>query len=240
MRHVFTLAALALLGGYGVVHAQERGGGQQANRSFPLTGFDKVTLRGSDNVIVRVGSAESVNVTGPAELLDQLEVEVRGGELRLGRKRTGWNWGDGDRGHATFTITLPRLTAAAVAGSGDMTVDHADAPRFAASVAGSGDLRIDRLRADDAAMSVAGSGDARIGTGRTGAVDISVAGSGDVDAAGLEAERAKISVAGSGNVRAGVTREANVSIIGSGDVDVVGGARCQVSKMGSGEVRCPG
>jgi hypothetical protein len=31
---------------------------------------------------------------------------------------------------------------------------------------------------------------------------------------------------------------ADVSIMGSGDVDVTGGAKCTISKAGSGDVRC--
>lgn len=239
MRKLLPVTALLMLGAWGGLQAQERAGAAPATRSFPVGGFTRVALRGADHAIVRVGPAASVNVSGPAELLDQLEVEVRDGELRLGRKRSGWNWGNNGRGHAVFTVTVPSLTAASVAGSGNMSVDRADAPRFAASVAGSGDLRIDRLRADTAAISIAGSGDAHV-AGEARGLDISVAGSGDVDAAGLRAERAQISVAGSGNVRAGVSGQATVSVMGSGDVDVLGGARCQVSKIGSGSVRCPG
>jgi hypothetical protein len=39
-------------------------------------------------------------------------------------------------------------------------------------------------------------------------------------------------------VRALVKGTAKVSVMGSGDVQLGGGAKCEVSKMGSGEVRC--
>lgn len=235
MRHVLPILGLVLAAGCGSVVASENAAASvPASRSFPLSGFDRIALRGSDDVEVRVGPAESVSVTGPAALLDQLEVEVRDGELRLGRKRGRGPWREGT---AQFTVTLPRLTAAAVAGSGDMRVDRAEARSFAASVAGSGNLSIAELAADALDLSVAGSGDLTVG-GRARALDVSIAGSGDVDATRLRAGRADVSVAGSGNVRAGVDSEAVVSILGSGDVDILGNATCRVSKMGSGQVRC--
>jgi hypothetical protein len=39
-------------------------------------------------------------------------------------------------------------------------------------------------------------------------------------------------------VRAHSSGTADVSIMGSGDVEIGGGAKCNVSKMGSGSVRC--
>lgn len=231
MKSFLSVAAIALLAGSAA--------GAQTTRSFPVSGFDRVSLRGPDAVSVRVGPAESVSVSGPAELLDALEVEVRDGELRLGRKRGSGSWTGGRGGAAVFTVTLPRLTAASVAGSGDMTVDRAEAKRFAASVAGSGNLGIGQLRADDVVVSIAGSGDARI-AGQARSLTASVAGSGDIDATGLRTETARVSIAGSGDVRADVSREADLSVMGSGDVDIAGGASCRVSKMGSGSVRCAG
>jgi hypothetical protein len=39
-------------------------------------------------------------------------------------------------------------------------------------------------------------------------------------------------------VKANATGTADVRIMGSGDVDVSGGAKCSISKSGSGDVRC--
>ena len=38
--------------------------------------------------------------------------------------------------------------------------------------------------------------------------------------------------------RANATGTADVDIVGSGDVDLTGGAKCTISKAGSGDVRC--
>lgn len=240
MRSKAVIMAALLLGACGVGNAQDhKASGPQSTRSYDVRGFDRVALRGSDDVVVKVGGGESVSVSGPSDVLDELEVEVVNGELRLGRKRSNWGVNmSGSRGHAVFTVTMPRLTGAAVAGSGDMTVDRAESPAFSGALAGSGNLKIAALKAETASFDIAGSGDTQIGGGDTRSLKVSIAGSGDLDGAAFKAENAKISIAGSGNVRAGVAKDADVSIIGSGDVEIVGSAKCRVTKMGSGNVRC--
>jgi hypothetical protein len=229
------LAAVAMLGACGAVRAENAG--SNGSRSFGVRGFDRVSLRGSDNVVVRVGNAESVTATGPEKILEKLKVEVIDGELRVGREKSSWNMEWGDHDPVVVTVTVPKLRGASVAGSGDMKVDRVQTASFTGSVAGSGNLAIGTLQADAASLNIAGSGDASV-TGEAKSLDISIAGSGDLDAKGLKAEHAKISIAGSGDVSAQVTGDADVSIIGSGGVDLSGSPRCKISKVGSGDVKC--
>lgn len=238
-RAAMIAAAAILLAGCGMVRAENRTeSGPQGTRSFAATGFDRVSLRGSDNVVVRVGAAESVVATGPESVLEKLKVEVVDGELRIGREKGSWgmSWSSGSK-PTLITVTVPRLSGASVAGSGDMQVDNVNTPSFEGSVAGSGNLAVASLRTDAASLNIAGSGDASF-AGHAKSLDISIAGSGNLSAEGLKAERAKISIAGSGDVRAHVSGEADVSIVGSGDVTLGGNPRCRTSKMGSGDVRC--
>lgn len=208
-----------------------------AARGFALSGFDRVVLRGPDDVTVRVGPGFAVRAAGPQAELDRLDISVVGGELRVGRLRGGWGGRSYDDGGVTVTVTLPTLRGVSVAGSGNMRVDRATAPRFQAAVAGSGDLEIGALRARAAKLDVAGSGDLAV-AGMATQLDISVAGSGDIDAARLASSALTVSVAGSGDVRAATSGRAAISIVGSGDVEVRGTRNCTVSTRGSGEARC--
>ncbi len=236
-----TLAAACLLAACGMsddsrageIAAEADAGGA---RSFPATGFEKVELRGPDNVSIAVGPAFSVRATGPAKVLEKLVVRVVDGELRVERERDGlWQW-DG-KGEAQVAVTLPRLTAASIAGSGDMKIDRAEAPSFQASVAGSGNLAIDRLTTDSADITVAGSGNITL-AGEAKEVGISVAGSGDVAADKLVAGSLAVSSVGSGDIDAAATGPVTASVMGSGDVTVTGTTDCNVTKMGSGDVKC--
>lgn len=213
--------------------------GKSGTRSFNVSGFDAIALLGPDNVTVKVGAAESVTASGDQALLDRLEVDVKDGRLRIGRQRkNGFLNGSNGKGAVDFTVTLPALRAASLAGSGNMKIDSAKAAEFSAEIAGSGTLDIGALEAETAKMSIAGSGDVKIAKGGASAADFNIAGSGNVDASGFTTRTSRISIAGSGDAKTNVTDQAKVSIMGSGDVVITGGAQCTVSKIGSGEVRC--
>ena len=257
MRKGVVLAALVLTACGGARAERVELSGRQDSRAYRLGGFESVSLEGPDRVIVRVGGAAGVSAAGDSAVLDQLEVRVERGALKIGRKRNGWTSVNGDRERAVITVTVPRLAAAAVAGSGEMTVDRVAGGSFAAAVSGSGDLRVDEVRGDAlsaavagsgdltvaraavrrAELSMAGSGDLRV-AGTAGTVAASIAGSGDIDASGLQGATGQVSIAGSGNAAIRAQDAAQVSIVGSGNALVHGTANCQVSKLGSGGARC--
>jgi hypothetical protein len=216
--------------------AEASGSGGQTQRSFQVGAFERISLEGSHDVVVTVGGAPSVRAEGDAEVLQRLEIRVENGALKIGTERGNWSWGR-RRGHATVYVTVPSLTGAAIAGSGDMRIDRVEAQRFAASIGGSGDLEIAALRARQANFSIAGSGGIRA-SGQAEETDISIAGSGSMSLNGLQSRRADVSVAGSGDVAIHASESVDASVLGSGDINVEGGARCSVTKMGSGEVRC--
>lgn len=251
MRIAVTIATVALLAGCG----GEAGGQEEARRATPapageapqgggeartyaLTGFTAVALRGPDDVDVRVGEDFSIRATGDPAILDTLEIELVGDELRIGREGEWLQWDHSDaEGRVAVSVTMPSLRAASLAGSGDLTIDRAEAESFEASLAGSGNLVIGELRASESEFDVAGSGNIRA-AGVSPEVEVGIAGSGDVDIAELRAERLEAEIAGSGNVEAYATRTARASFLGSGDVRVRGGAECRSDALGSGELHC--
>jgi hypothetical protein len=240
MRKLLLLAALPLAAcsshGSGADAAGVPASGSGTSRSYAVSGFSGVDLRGSDDAEVRVGGAFSVRAQGPSDMLDDLQIVKDGDTLKIGRKsHSGFHWGAGRK--VKVFVTMPSIASAGVAGSGDMTIDKVAGGAFSGSTAGSGDLSIQHLEAASADLSIAGSGSISA-AGRVQQASLSIAGSGDIDAGGLALDEAKVSVAGSGDVKAMVNGHAKVSMMGSGDVDLGGGATCDVSKMGSGTVTC--
>lgn len=205
-------------------------------RTYQLEGFERIGLAGPHDMTVVTGKAFSVRAEGALADLDRLEVKVEGGQLEIGKKRRWGGWGGDDR-KVRFTVTLPRLRGASLAGSGTMAVDRVGGADFSGEVAGSGVLNVAALEARKVSFSLAGSGSATA-AGSCDTADYNIAGSGSVRAPGLRCERLDVSIAGSGGVDAFARRSADVSIMGSGDVRIAGGAKCQVNKMGSGTVRC--
>jgi hypothetical protein len=213
--------------------------GATVERNYNVGAFDKIELAGAYDATVRTGPAPTVHAKGGENVLDRLVVEVKDGKLLIHPKeRMGFHWGWGKSSHVELTITVPQLRAATLAGSGGINIDKVQGDSFAGEVAGSGGLSVGSLDVQSLKLSIAGSGDAKAGAGKARSAEYEIAGSGGVDAGGVVAEQIKVSIAGSGNVKAQATGTADVDIMGSGDVDVAGGAKCNVSKAGSGSVRC--
>lgn len=230
--------------------------GRSEQRPVEVTAFDKIELKGPDRVVVRVGGAQSVMMAGDSAVLAQMEVGVEDGRLVVKRRGRSWSV-SGPNDKAVVTVTVPRLAAAAVGGSGEMTVDRVGGGDFKAAVGGSGDLRIGQAQAGALEAAVGGSGDLRFdrieansvkmaiggsgtidASGRARMVEAAIGGSGDIRASGLESDDAKVAIAGSGTANVHARNLAKVAIAGSGDAVVHGPARCETSKIGSGSVRC--
>ena len=208
------------------------------SRIYEVAGFTGVSLRGSDDVDVRVGSGFSVRAEGPAAELDTLRIVRDGDMLSIGRKpSSSFHWGD--TAHVKIYVTMPRITTADLSGTGDLAIDRVEGERFRLDSKGSGNIAIGALGVESADLSLSGTGTLSA-KGSARQLKIDLAGTGDVDAPGLKAASATVSVLGTGNVHATVDGPARVSATGTGDIDLGPAARCTTSNTGTGEVRCGG
>lgn len=216
--------------------AKDRDPGPEVARNYQVGAFDKVAVAGPYEVNVVTGGQPGVSAKGGSNLLDETDVVVEGGTLKIKpKKRNGirWNW---NNGKAVFTVNTAALHGASIAGSGGVNVDKV-AGDFDGDVAGSGDLKVGSIAGGKVKLAIAGSGDVEA-AGKADSVELSIAGSGDMRTGGLASRTADVSIAGSGNVEANASESADVSIMGSGDVRIQGGGKCTVSKAGSGNVVC--
>jgi hypothetical protein len=220
------------------VHAQE--GGPTVSRNYQVGNFQQIEVAGPYDVEVRTGGNPGVSAKGSEKLLERTVVEVRGDKLLIHPEQHNglFHFGWSNHGKAHFTVTVPQLSGATIAGSGDIRVDKVQGQRFEGTVAGSGGIDVAAMDVQALKLSIAGSGGVKAGSGKAQSAEYEIAGSGDVDAGAIAAQQVKVSIAGSGGVKAHASGTADVSIMGSGDVDVSGGAKCSVSKAGSGNVRC--
>jgi hypothetical protein len=221
------------------IRAIERDAGPIVERNYTVAPFRGISVAGPYQIVVRSSGPASAHARGGAALLDETDIHVVDGTLRIEPKRHDGqqiHW----RGNRVTTIEVGGgglLERAALAGSGRIAIDHVAAPRFKGDVAGSGLLDIAQLRTGAASFSIAGSGIARA-AGQAQSLAVKVAGSGRADLDRLVSSTANVSVAGSGDVDARVSGTAAIAVMGSGNVALTGGARCTVSRMGSGKATC--
>ncbi len=205
-------AAFSMGGCFGHMDIGSDESGPQTTQEIKLTGFDKVKANGAIDVTITVGEAESINVQGSAERIKNLTTEVKDGTLVLDEKSSGLF---GSKGKLHVTITVPKLTAYAVNGSGDATINGVKSDAFSLEVNGSGDITV---------------------SGESISSSIAVNGSGDINAKGLKSKKASVTIAGSGDIDVAVSDDLSVTVAGSGDVTYFGDPKVTESVTGSGDV----
>jgi putative autotransporter adhesin-like protein len=230
------IVASAVLAGCARGHSESAG--PTVSRNYEVGNFQQIEVAGPYDVDVRTGAKPGVSAQGSQHLLERTTVEVQGSTLVIRtEKQNGFHFG-WSSGKVHFVVTVPQLSSATMAGSGDLKVDHVRGDSFEGSLAGSGDLELASVQVKSLKLSLSGSGDVKAGSGQAQSADYQIAGSGDVDAGAIATQQLNVSIAGSGDVKAHSSGTANIEIVGSGDVDVTGGAKCTISKHGSGDVHC--
>ena len=206
------------------------GSGQVITETRELAEFDAIELRISGDAHVTIGKATPLEITSDDNILPLIKTEVHERRLVI------------SAGHKFKTkhspdlkITVANLTAAAIAGSGDLHISGVDNKKLALSVAGSGDLRFEG-KTDLLAVSIAGSGDVRL-TGKAEQLTAGIAGSGDIHGFDLVASNATVSIRGSGDAKVNVAKSLNIQIFGSGDVHYKGNPTVCQQVAGSGDVK---
>src|SRR3954471_22582886 len=156
-------------------------GGQTVSRNYQIGNFQEIEVAGPYDVQVRTGSNPGVSARGSQKLLERTVVEVKGNRLVIRPERQkSWFGGWSSHGKANFTVTVPQLSGATIAGSGDIPVDKVQGNRFEGTVAGSGGIDVAAMDVQSLKLSIAGSGGVKAGTGKAQSAEYEIAGSGDV------------------------------------------------------------
>ncbi|WP_183563186.1 head GIN domain-containing protein [Mucilaginibacter sp. SP1R1] len=203
-----------------------------------LSGFSSVEVSGSFDVFITQGSAESVKVTAPSEVIDRIITEVNDGVLKIYTKKgTDFNnlFGGLHKKIAIY-ISAKSVNGIALAGSGDVYFkDGLRADSFKLKLSGSGDVT-GKLDVKSLESNLSGSGDIRL-SGHADNLSVGVVGSGDFSAKELISNTAAVRIAGSGDVRINVNQKLDASVVGSGDIYYTGSVKnINSSKAGSGEI----
>lgn len=210
-----------------------------------LGAFDAIELTGSPDVEYRQSTdgRSSVKVYGSDNVLEYLEVKVRGSKLVVHYKNNLQITG---KPKTRVIATSPSLERASVTGSGDIYLygtvkggtlnlsvtgsGDIDAnavvcKKLDLEVTGSGDIVVnDAAAAEQVKAMVTGSGDITI-KGKAPEAHYNVTGSGDISATGLEAYKVKATVSGSGDIDCHVTDTIDATVGGSGTIKYGGGPR---------------
>ena len=189
-----------------------QGSGLQVAESRAVPAFGSVDLAGSNNVFIRVGDEQSVQVYGDDNLIDRVTTDVDADTLVIGSKPGSYSTNSPMR----VEVSVPSLRDLTLSGSGNVLVSGVDGRRFTVTISGSGAVRA---------------------SGTTEQLVVTVSGSGQAELGGVEASIVHAVVSGSGEIVVTATASLDASVPGSGSI-MYGGNPNDVTKSvtGSGEI----
>lgn len=201
--------------------------------------FTKIAFRVPGKLYLKQGSTTKVEIEGKKDIIKEIDTEVQGSRLVIGKdgKWMDWSWDNDDQ--VTVYVTIKDLQGVSVSGSGDLIGEGKfTTGNLTLDVSGSGSLKIDVDASGNIEADVSGSGDMSL-TGKCEDFSSDVSGSGSIELAMTIHDEADFEVTGSGKTRAsGTANIAKASISGSGKVlaaELVVN-RCDVHITGSGDV----
>lgn len=204
-----------------------------------LSGFKAIDVSGPYDVYITQGSAESVRVEAPSDVINRIKTEVSDGVLHIYNKEK-WSWGGfnmfGSHHKMVVYVTARMLDHIGVSGSGDVKLRNTiSANNLQIRVSGSGDLT-GQVNAKNLETGLSGSGDIHL-SGHALNSSVSVTGSGDFSGRELQTSTCTVHVSGSGDANVNVTDRLEASVSGSGDIAYSGGVKSvSTSKSGSGSI----
>jgi len=233
----WTAAAAVLTAGChwvrGVSGPVIRGSGVLLKEVRPVSGLDRVTLRGSGKAILIQGEEEGLTIETDANLLPYIESRVVNGCLIVEPK--GGATLKPTRG-IRYELRFKRLGEISLEGAFEAEGKSVKADTLEARISGSGTIRLDRVEAEELRLSVSGSGKVSW-AGSAARQSVRISGSGDYRAGGLRSGEAEARISGSGNVVVWATDRLEARISGSGSVSYYGRPQIVQSISGSGKLR---
>lgn len=187
------------------------GSGDMSQSEREVSGFDRISLSTSGDVIVQVTGTESLEVEAEDNILPLLTTDVVDGVLVLGSDRPFST----NRG-ITYRITAETLTGIEVSGSGDVEALAIDASTFTVAISGSGSVEP---------------------SGVCDTLGVDVSGSGTFVGTELECGVGGVSVSGSGDASVDISDVLDADISGSGSIEYLGDPELRSDVTGSGSIR---
>lgn len=232
----------------------------QSKQKTNIGAFTQISFAIPGKAYVRQGNTHSVELDGPAEILNEIETVVEDNNLIIRSKDRWFKWDWRDAKNITAHITMKNINALHVSGSGELLVMtrvktddlklkvsgsgtlkvEADANDVTADISGSGDITL-RGNMKNVRSNISGSGKINMQADVSGTASFDISGSGDALARG-SAGQVEARISGSGKVLAAAleTKACKVRISGSGSVQINVSEELEATISGSGDVQYTG
>ncbi|MDO9546275.1 MAG: head GIN domain-containing protein [Pelolinea sp.] len=212
------------------------GSGNKVTETRSVSGFNSIQLNGIGTLYIEQGNKESLEITADDNIIEYLENDVIGDELRL-QVRDFVSFDPTEE--IIYRLTVKDLEKIETSGLGKLEIGPLKTPRLNFEISGSGDAVIKDLQADSLILNISGLGNVKIaGKVETQRVDLS--GAGFYDAQDLSSSEARIDISGTGKVIVWVKNDLMVELSGSGDFQYYGSPILSTEISGMGTVKSLG
>ena len=179
--------------------------------------FSKLHVQNGIDVYLTQSDHERLRVE--ARDADNIVTEVRDGELRISRNRSGG--GFFPRGAGKVYLDFVRLSAIEASGGSDIrSRNQLKLDDLSVGASGGSDVALD-VQAKNLHMTLSGGSDAKV-QGKADSFAIRASGGSDISAAGLQTRRATLDVSGGSDARVNVTEAIEINASGGSDITVAG------------------
>lgn len=213
--------------------ARVQGSGKIVKQTRALAHFTGVNLNVPGDMVLRLGSTESITIETDDNVLPLIESVIEDGVLRIRPVKRNTNL---HTRNMKIVVVAKEIDRLALSGSGSIDSDALKGRKLQFDIGGSGSINVKGMEADAVAVSLGGSGDLKSGAGKAASMSVSIGGSGDVDVGKVQSGDVSVSVAGSGEAIVWASKGLSVTIAGSGDVNYYGDPKISQSVVGSGDI----
>jgi hypothetical protein len=206
----------------------------QNTETRKVNNFHGVGAAGPFAVHIKIDGQENLRITGPAEILKEIETPVEDGVLEIRFRRDYYRENFNEK--IDVYVSAKALSSLSCAGAIKMDVDGAlTGEKIKISTAGAGKMTSE-VKGGTLDASTAGAGDLVL-KGSVNTAKYSLSGAGKLNARELKSEDVKISIAGSGEAHVFADKTISASVAGSGRISYTGNATISnFSSAGSGHI----
>jgi hypothetical protein len=210
-----------------------RGSGNVIEEERTVGSFEEVGFGTVGSLIVELGDQERLLIEAEENLMEYIEVDIRGDTLEIGMT-PGVVIVPTEGVH--FYLTVVNLEGVSLSGLGSIELPDLEVTRFEINISGAGDIDLEELAATQLDVNISGLGNLTIEDGEVEEQEINISGGGDYNAGDLESARTEIFLSGLGSATVRVEEYLSVDISGAGSVEYYGSPSVDQNVSGVGHV----
>jgi hypothetical protein len=199
-----------------------------------VSGFNMIDFSTFGKINIMQGDTESLNISGPDNLVPEISTTVNNGTLVIKNKSNITINPLTNENPLVFTIVVKSLLGLKLSGAGDVQIETLSTPSLEINMSGAGKVTQNQITTDNLYITISGVGGIDV-TGKATKATFDISGAGSVNAPDLQTQTANITISGLGGATLWVTDQLTGTISGAGSVSYYGSPQTNTNSSGLGK-----